>query len=474
MTSRAAMVPEHCLHVPRRPLLTTIGLTLGLVLGVVSEARASTYRVNTNSAATAMNVSTSDGVCSLAEAVLHVNGKNNGVKYCDDYAAGSTEHRIELLQSSGKTYAANHYKISTLTITSSKRLTIAGSGAFIDSTGVSAFVVGASGAATQPTVFFERVTLTNTAGSTGGRLVENYGTLQLYGVTITKGDVTGSRHATGRGGGIYNAGTISFAQNSLITANKAKLGGGIYNDAGTISDLIGTIVSLNSATRAGGGIYNAVITPASGAAKLGTILTGQVQIVDNSARAGGGVFNRGRIELTASVVSRNSTTASGTSDETCNGVSCDGSGGGVVSVHVTNSRVATRFNLTNGSELSRNVATARGGGVSSAGSLELTGILIEANSAPDGGAVYAVSVTDGTPEYCNIAGDVPGGVSGPTQLYGNFTTGSSGFSILGGGPINVANRCTFGGLDEGFLTAGGNSAPTCNADLIHSGHRCPQ
>ena len=290
-------------HPVRGPMLTALGLVLGLTL-LVSEARAATYRVYTNTAASSMTVNPNDGQCSLAEAVLHVNGQNENTTYCTNAAPGTLEHRIELLQSPNRPYATNHFQITSLTITTTTRVSISGFGAFIDSSRIapafvySAFVIGARGAPPSqwPTVFFERVTLTNTSGSDGGRLVENFGTLQLYGVTITKGDVTGSHHTTGRGGGIFNAGTISVAQNSLITGNKARKGGGIFNDAGIINDLAVTI-SNNTATLAGGGIYNTSTTPLNEDWTNGRIEAFGATIDGNSARAGGGVFNRGLFVL---------------------------------------------------------------------------------------------------------------------------------------------------------------------------------
>jgi hypothetical protein len=483
MIGRRTVIQERRRHVACGPIFAGIGIALGLGLVSVSEARASTYRVYTSSAASAMTVNANDGQCSLAEAVLHVNGTNNNVKYCDDFAVGSAEHRIELLQATNQPYSTNHYKITSLTITSSKRVSISGFGAFIDSTSFSGFVIGVKGAPMpqSTTVFFERMTLTNTAGSSGGRLLENYGTLQFYGVTITKGDVTGSQHQTGRGGGIFNAGTISFAENSLITENKAKRGGGIYNDAGVINEL-GINISKNTATMAGGGIYNISTTPAPGPATNGTINTAVLSLTENSAPTGGGIFNRGVINLNQSVITGNYTVGTG-SQETCpvsNGftlppgtTSCDGSGGGVVSAH--QSGAETRFMLLEGT-LSNNTASVRGGAVLCSGVLELGGNTMNNNAAQNGAAIYVVGPTDGTGEYCHVFGD-DGNHVGPATINGN--TASAGYSIVSGGSPTM-RKCIFGGLSgpgqPGFLTATGNSSPNfCKPGTVDpDSSRCPQ
>lgn len=501
MNSPAPVTQGRRRHTGYRPLLAGIGLALGLGLMSASQADASTYRVYTSSAASSMVLNAGDGFCSLAEAVEHAKG--NAIYGCTDFDSGSSEQRIELLESAGKPFATNHFKITSLTLNRQGiRIRIFGSGGFIDSTSnTSAFLIPFKSIG-----FFERVTLTNTAGSAGGRLVENYGELGFYGVTFTKGDVTGPQHSTGRGGAIFNGNTqglfpafISFAENSLITANKAKKGGGIYNDFGQINELFVTI-SGNSATGGGGGIYNnsglitsSSVTVSSNTAAAGggiynvstepgpatpttngVILISTASVQGNSARAGGGVFNRGLTEFyDGSVVKGNFTTTTGTSGETCTfaasnntlpGVfaSCDGSGGGILSVHINNGSV-TRFELRN-SVLSNNTATAKGGAVFSVGVLEMGGNTINNNRAADGAAVYAVGPLDGSQQYCNFYGG-NGVNNNPFVLHCNKTTTSGvGYGIVAGGSQGMF-KCI---LNNGFLTSGGNSSPRCQTNAYNS------
>lgn len=477
-------------HLACRPILTGMAVVLGLGLVSISEARASTYRVYTASAASSMVLNANDDFCSLAEAVKHASG--SAIYNCADHAPGSSEQRIELLESAGKPFSTNHFKINdTLTFQrQGVRIRIVGSGAFIDSTArYSAFVI-----VFKSIGFFEGVTLTNTAGNAGGRLIENFGGLGFNHVTIANGDVTGSHHLTGRGGGIFNGNTqgmpaaITFAQASVITGNKARKGGGIYNDAANINDLQVTI-SNNTATE-GGGIYNFSTTPMGTTWTNGRIVGAGVIVRDNHARAGGGIFNRGLVELLdGSSITGNKTDAAGTSQEKCTGsASCDGLGGGVLTAHIsaipatpstpaTPSGSDTRFMLLR-STISSNTASARGGAIYSVGVLELAGSSINGNSAPNGAALYVTAPTDGSQQYCNTYGNSD---VGPATITSNWASVAGGYSIVAGGPGSATTfaRCGFQGLPAPgrttYMTASGNSGSNfCAPAALAADARCPQ
>jgi hypothetical protein len=495
MTFSRAISRDRQLHAVWRPTLTGIGVALGVTLASASEARAALYQVDTGTAATSMTVA-NDGKCTLVEAVMHVNGKNNGVTYCSNLDTTSQEHRIELVQAANKPYSTNHFKITTLAITTNVRVSIKGfGGAVIDSSFgnnvYSAFVIGVKGgAANQASVFFDRVTLTNTVFSNGGRLIENYGTLQFYGSSFLNGDVSGSRHASGRGGAIYNAGLISFAENSLIKTNRAKKGGGVYNDAGLINELAVTITE-NYASQAGGGIYNTTsITSPVALQDNGVILTYGATITKNEAAAGGGVFNRGRVELYQSVLSQNKANGGASGEDCALGQQCDGIGGGALSMHTVNGP-ETRFNLSIDSDLSTNIATKVGGGVYSVGTVDLGGMTISGNEGTTGGFLYYVHSGDTTQSYCNIGASAPGGAYGPTSITGNKATLASGYSIVAGDNDGVVGntpapgasivRCNFAGVDRVNLTASGNSpltpptATRCQPSIVDTTNSsCPQ
>jgi hypothetical protein len=495
MTFSTAISRDRQQHAAWRPTLIGVGVALGMTLASISEARAALYQVDTGTAATSMTVA-NDGKCTLVEAVMHVNGKNNGVTYCNNLDTQLQEHRIELVQAANKPYSTNHFKITKLAITTNVRVSIKGyGGAVIDSNFgnniFSAFVIGVKGGAVnQATVFFDRVTLTNTALSNGGRLVENYGTLQFYGSSFLNGDVSGSRHASGRGGAIYNAGLISFAEGSVLKGNKAKKGGAIYNDAGLINELAVTITE-NSATQAGGGIYNTTsITSLVALEDNGVILTYGASITKNKAAAGGGVFNRGRVELYQSILSDNQAIGGSSGEDCALGQVCDGIGGGALSMHIVNGP-ETRFNLSVGSDLSRNTATGVGGAVYSVGTVDLGGMTSSSNRATNGAFLYYVHSGDTGQSYCNIGASAPDGAYGPTSITNNTATLASGYSIVAGDNDGVIGNtpapgaptvgCSFAGMDRVNLTASGNSpltpanAPRCQPGIINTANSsCPQ
>ncbi|MTJ07615.1 CHAT domain-containing protein [Anabaena sp. UHCC 0204] len=92
----------------------------------------------------------------------------------------------------------------------------------------------------------------NSSTSDGGAIYNSFGT-----VTINNSTLSGNS-STSDGGAIYNQGGdggIVFVRNSTFSGNQATDGGAIYNLAGTISVISGTL-SSNTATNLGGGIYN--------------------------------------------------------------------------------------------------------------------------------------------------------------------------------------------------------------------------
>jgi hypothetical protein len=131
----------------------------------------------------------------------------------------------------------------------------------------------------------------NTAPQGSGAGIENDGALTLLTSTVS------GNAAAFQGGGILNWETMTIA-NSRIVANRALFGGGVNNQGElTVRD---SRISDNSATGQGGGVYN----NHGPNARLLTLINSQ--IIGNRARAGGGLFNQsGPITLTRSRVSGN-------------------------------------------------------------------------------------------------------------------------------------------------------------------------
>jgi predicted outer membrane repeat protein len=431
-----------------------------------ASAQAAVYTVLTNGLEGngAMEMDDSDGYCSLAEAIASVNEGSPQTDECVDSFPGSSAI-IQFQEAAGKPFADNPFIIKSLAIEPEVDVALIGSGAHIHSTGGSGLFIynGAS-------VELSGLTMTYT-GTAGGRLILNQGELAISSSTLKNGNVTPLQG--GLGGAIYNGptGVISYvgADVSLV-GNKAKRGGAIYNNAGRIDDLRG-LIQGNSATMAGGGIYN-LSTAFAGGPSNGIIYANGVTIMKNSAKAGGGVFNRGYFQMTGGSITLNNVSGTG-SGETCTaGQSCDGAGGGIVSAPPS-STLAAGFVTGGGVTIAANTATGLGGAIYTAGLADLLGVKIVGNRALSGAAIYAVP--QGMSFYCQI-----GSSSQRATFTDNAVTvaGPNRYSILDGlalQPNTDLDRCTVTNA-----VGSGNPSPRCNPDMLFPGGAgvpasvCPQ
>ena len=184
----------------------------------------------------------------------------------------------------------------------------------------------------------------------------------------------------GNGGGVSVLGTFNMNGGS-ITDNAAKNGGGVHIrsvDPGVFYD---GIISGNTASADGGGIYHE-----SGEYKLDG-----GNISDNRARNGGGVAITGLFKMDGGVISNNNATENG---------------GGVNIENIQGS--AGCFHLNDGAI--NNNAAQYGGGVANASEFYMCGGIINANTArTDGGGVdHTVNVFsfDGGWIYGNRENDI--------------------------------------------------------------------
>ncbi len=221
--------------------------------------------------------------------------------------------------------------------------------------------------------------------------------LLVTGATIRGNTATGT-DATDGGGGIYNAG------------NAVRLG------AATIADNVAGVGDASSAS--GGGIFNA-----------GELFAGGTIISGNSAmRAGGGIEAIG-----------GSTTTLLTASLTGNSVgSRPGNGGGL---HITGDGEVT---ITSGS-ITGNTAASEGGGLwnSATGTLTING-----QTTISGNTASGDDATNGGGGVFNDGGTLS--IAGAT-ITGNAADGTAG---SGGGLLSVAgdvtlNGVTFGGTEDG-------------------------
>jgi predicted outer membrane repeat protein len=97
--------------------------------------------------------------------------------------------------------------------------------------------------------------LKNRATGDGGGIY--YSASGSFPLDIIDSDVH-NNSAAGRGGGIFATDADVGIQNSSVSANDASYGGGIYNDTAvrTLTLQTGTSIINNTATVAGGGLFN--------------------------------------------------------------------------------------------------------------------------------------------------------------------------------------------------------------------------
>lgn len=116
--------------------------------------------------------------------------------------------------------------------------------------------------------------------------------------------------ATGNGGGIYlHSGSLDL-QRTNILANRAHNGGGLYVHHGSFTSSEGSVISGNTCTEYGGGVYvynNTINTSGTNMRDYISLTAGTIS--NNSGRWGGGLAAYGNLELTMTNTSVESNTA---------------------------------------------------------------------------------------------------------------------------------------------------------------------
>jgi hypothetical protein len=314
-----------------------------LLLALAQGAQAATITVNT----TIPKINSSDGICSLIEAIINA---NDDAATHSDCVAGSGADVIQLPAASTHTVTnkfTNYFGATGLpTITS--EITIEGNGGKIAGKKGASFrliAVESSGDLT-----LSDVTVSGGSQNHGGAIF-NYGTL-----TINDSTITGSK--AGLGGGIFNGSTaVLTIDGGTISKNTAVYGGGVYDHSGAVSITNSTITG-NKAIVDGGGIYE----------YAGTLDIAYSTISKNtSGRDGAGMHNRdSAATITYSTISGNQT-------------GFFGYGGGIYD--------RSSETLVENSTISGNKA-AVGGGVYNRATLTVSNSTISKNSAGDGGGIF--------------------------------------------------------------------------------------
>jgi large repetitive protein len=135
-------------------------------------------------------------------------------------------------------------------------------------------------------------------------------------VTLTLTDVSGNS-SPNLGGGIFDDGGTVTLTSSTVESNSAPDGGGIFSQGSTLGPngvtITGSTVSGNTAGSDGGGIYN---EPGSTL----VVQKGSTVSSNNAGDDGGGILNNGIATVTGSTVSGNSAAAFGAGVFNNNGI----------------------------------------------------------------------------------------------------------------------------------------------------------
>lgn len=255
-------------------------------------------------------------------------------------------------------------------------------------------------------------------------------TASISNLRVTQGtSLTGA--FPGFGGGIYNQGFLTLT-NLVVTGNSATNdGGGVYNSTNDSLTLIGCVITNNTAANLAGGVHNHT---------GGTLTVTDSTISNNTSTSGGGggIYSEdtSTLTLTNSIVSGNQ--ALGTS----------GSGAGIladsITLTMTNSTISgnsasavgggVAFDIDSTATISRstfsgNTAVTRGGGIDIQPDINnfitIENSTISGNSAPNGGGIFRVAsaTLTVTLNYTTVAGNTATGTGG--GINGTMNLGST-------------------------------------------------
>ena len=341
----------------------------------------------------------------------------------------------------------------------------------------------------------------NSAGCSGGAIFTYFaGQLQVIDTTMQF-----NQAPNGSGGGLMVFGTTAATvTNSVFNGNTAKFDGGgllAHDSTVTISVIDSRIINNTVTGGYGGGIANGRLKPDD---IFGTILVpGGTMTIDNSTISnnvaangyGGGLANAGSLAMTSSVVSANQLT--GLKPLQCGGGIYSTAGLTMVASSVAGNIVAGNaggglcafggaFVTVSQSSFTGNSAGTFGGGIvlSYVPAAVLTAVTIQANTADDGGGLFASFTTelvfDNVRVHQNSARLAGGGLwlgasavalRNDTRITGNTAATSGGGIALGQLDACCAGRVTMtGGLIDGNTAngpwaTGGGGGGIANHDI---------
>jgi len=237
-------------------------LTVNLVLALFTVTNASIIVVNSTDGIVVV-----DGKCSISEAIISANTDTT----TNECVAGNGTDIIELSNDISLTQAfENHTQFGqTGTPTISTTIVLDGKG----------FILQRLASLT--------CNLNNSREIDEFRLLRTItsANLTLKNITIGNGCADGNLGNDGAGGGLFNNGSLSLDQVTIMNNQAQFFGGGIDNNIGIISAISKSLFVNNQSNGNGGGLYNGFTT---------TLIENST-FSGNSATNGGGIFNESEI-----------------------------------------------------------------------------------------------------------------------------------------------------------------------------------
>ena len=339
-------------------------------------------------------------------------------------------------------------------------------------------------------------TITRGSSFTEGYLLnQTSGTLNMESIKVNGNKVEANRAL------VVSKGTLNLNSGTTITNSvSSSLGGGVYNNGGTLN-ITGATISNNSGTK-GGGVYNNY----NGTVNFNSGSITSNKATDSSEGNGGGIWTAGPTTIAGGTITNNTANFSGggihcSYDTQNNNCTMNMTGGTVTKntadrgggVFINTDSIFTMSGGTiGGSSANKNTATTYGGGICAKGKLEIkqpsgSTTRISYNTGSSGGGVFSggtLILTGGT--ISNNQGEFGGGVytnsDATISLTGstisNNTSTSSGGGIytygtinMSGGTVSSNTAGTFGGgiMNKTKMTMSGGTITSNKAEQNSGG-----